>query len=138
MQVTRRSGRTQGAPLQGLGKDVLTVGVERQGSGPDHGAHRYAAVEMREEVAAACRLPFKVRTECIGIAGDEYKTGLSGTVLGCTFAHLSCSRKVNETVHLIFVRALIGPGALGRRPFSLSGHVKYQFHGATLEYVCRT
>ena len=58
MQVTRRSRSRTRRATKGLGKDVLAVGVERQGSGPDHGAHRYVAVVMREEVAAACLFPF--------------------------------------------------------------------------------
>ena len=92
------------------------VSVDRQRPDPGNGGDRQIAVKMREKIAAARRLPFERVIETVGIDGDQNEIALPGKMLGCRFAHLRGSRKVDITISDIDRLAGKAPVRLRRAP----------------------
>ena len=68
---------------------VAAVRPERQRLHPGHGRDRQAPVEMREERAAARRLPAQRRPERMGIHRHQHEVALPGEVLRGRFGDLA-------------------------------------------------
>ena len=74
------------------------VRAERERLGPAHRAQRQLAVEMREQRAAARRLPFERRPERVGRDRDEHQVALAGEVFCHGFRDLVGGGKMDVAV----------------------------------------
>ena len=86
-------------------------------STPAHRGERKLSVKMREQRAAARRLPLQLVAESIGIDGDQNEVALAGKPLGCGFRRLLGGREMDEAVAAVDGGAAVGAGPLGLAPF---------------------
>jgi hypothetical protein len=74
---------------------------------------------MREQLAAARRLPFQFGSQGVGVKRGNDKAGLTGKMLGRRFPGLSIGGEVNEAVGEIDRRPLESAAGAGGLPLIL-------------------
>src|SRR5687767_1084390 len=89
---------------------------------------------MREQRAAARRLPFERRAKAVGVDGEQHEAGLAGAVFGRALPNLRPAREMDEAVSLVLRGARVGAAAARRLPFLALADVIDHAHGRRLTH----
>ena len=102
--------------LTGSGNRCRPLSSNGRASSRSTDASGKLSVKMREQSAAARRLPFQLVAESIGVDSDQHEVALVGKPLGRGFRRLLGNREMDEAVAAVRRGAAVCAGLFGIAP----------------------